>query len=86
VELTTHPHLPPRLKKEYSYTSTPPLGLRGRLWGELYLYHGQKIEEDTVDRACSTDLIYEKCTQNFKQKSRKQKITCKIHLKMAGYY
>jgi hypothetical protein len=29
VELTTHPHLVPRLKKEYSYTSTPPLGLHG---------------------------------------------------------
>ena len=25
----THSHLAPRLKKEYSYTSTPPLGLRG---------------------------------------------------------
>ena len=23
------PHLAPRLKKEYCYTSTPPLGLRG---------------------------------------------------------
>jgi hypothetical protein len=23
------PHLPPRLKKEYSYTPTPPLGLHG---------------------------------------------------------
>jgi hypothetical protein len=23
------PYLAPRLKKEYSYTSTPPLGLRG---------------------------------------------------------
>jgi hypothetical protein len=23
------PHLAPRLKKEYSYTSTPPLGLHG---------------------------------------------------------
>ena len=29
VGLTTHPHLAPRLKKEYSYTSTLPLGLRG---------------------------------------------------------
>jgi hypothetical protein len=38
VALTTHLHLTPRLKKEYSYTSTPPLGLRGLLWGELYLY------------------------------------------------
>jgi hypothetical protein len=25
------PHLAPRLKKEYIYTSTPPLGLRGLL-------------------------------------------------------
>jgi len=23
------PHLAPRLKKEYNYTSTPPLGFRG---------------------------------------------------------
>ena len=29
VALTTHPHLAPMLKKEYSYTSTPTLGLRG---------------------------------------------------------
>ncbi len=28
VALTTHPYLAPRLKEEYSYTSTPPLGLR----------------------------------------------------------
>jgi len=27
VALTTHPHLAPRLRKEYSYTFTPPLGL-----------------------------------------------------------
>jgi hypothetical protein len=32
------PHLAARLKKEYSYTATPPLGLRGLFWGELYLY------------------------------------------------
>ena len=31
------PHLAPRLKKELSYTSTPPLGLRGMLQGDLYL-------------------------------------------------
>jgi hypothetical protein len=36
--LTTHPHLAPRLKKEYSYTCIPPLGLLGLFWGELYLY------------------------------------------------
>jgi len=38
VALTTHPHLAPRLRKEYSYTSIPPLGLRGLFQGELYLY------------------------------------------------
>ena len=32
------PHLLPRLKKEQRYTSTPPLGLRGLLQGEIYLY------------------------------------------------
>jgi hypothetical protein len=33
-------HPPPssaEVKNEWSYTSTPPLGLRGILWGELYL-------------------------------------------------
>jgi len=34
---TTHSHLAPRLVKEYSYTCTPPLGLRGLFYGELYL-------------------------------------------------
>jgi len=38
VALTNHPHLAPKLKKKYSCTSTPPLGLRGLLQGELYLY------------------------------------------------
>jgi len=38
VALITHPHLTPRLKKEYSYTSTPPLGFRGFFYGELCLY------------------------------------------------
>ena len=37
--LDSPPHLVPRLKKEYSYTSAPTLGLRGQLYGELYLYH-----------------------------------------------
>jgi hypothetical protein len=31
------PHLATRLRKEYSYTSTPPFDLRGLLQGELYL-------------------------------------------------
>ena len=30
--------LTPKLKKEYSYTSTPLLGLHGLFWGELYFY------------------------------------------------
>ena len=37
VALTTHPHLAPRLRTESSYTSTPPLGLRGLFCRELYL-------------------------------------------------
>jgi hypothetical protein len=37
VVLSTHPHLEPRSRKAYSYTSTPRLGLRGLFYGELYL-------------------------------------------------
>jgi hypothetical protein len=37
VASTTHPHLAPRLKKERSYTSTPPLCLHGMLCGHLEL-------------------------------------------------
>jgi hypothetical protein len=33
-----HHHLAPRLKKECSYTSTTPLGLRGLFYVDLYLY------------------------------------------------
>jgi len=33
--LTTHPHLAPRLKEEYSYTSTPLQGIDGVLEGDL---------------------------------------------------
>jgi hypothetical protein len=32
------PHLAPRLKKEKSCTTTPPMSLRGLFWGDLYLY------------------------------------------------
>jgi hypothetical protein len=32
------PHIALRLKNEYSYTSTPPLGLRGLYYGKIYLY------------------------------------------------
>jgi hypothetical protein len=34
--LTTHPHLAPTLKKDYSYTCAP-LGLQGLLEGEFYI-------------------------------------------------
>jgi hypothetical protein len=33
------PHLVPRLKKEYNYTSTALLGLYGLLWVELYHFY-----------------------------------------------
>jgi len=38
MALTTHPHLVPRLKKEQSYTPTPPLVLHGLFFDKLYLY------------------------------------------------
>ena len=33
------PHVAPRSKKEYNYTSTPPLGLHGLLYSELFKEH-----------------------------------------------
>jgi hypothetical protein len=36
--LTTHPQQVLRLKKVLTYTTTSPLCLYGRLWGENYLY------------------------------------------------
>jgi hypothetical protein len=38
-----------KLKKEYSYTSNPPLGLRGLFYGELYLKEGHNLEDLGVD-------------------------------------
>ena len=37
LALTTHSQLGPRLKKEYSYTATPPPGLHGLFYDELHL-------------------------------------------------
>jgi hypothetical protein len=34
----TRPYLASRLKKQNSYTSTPPLGFHSLLWSELHLY------------------------------------------------
>jgi hypothetical protein len=39
------PHIAPRLKKEQSYTSVPPLGLRGLLQGELCLNSGTRYHD-----------------------------------------
>ena len=36
--LTTHPRLSAEIMKKKGYTSTPPLGLHGLLWENLYLY------------------------------------------------
>ena len=53
--MTTHPHLEPRLRKEYSYTPTPPLGISDMFQCELYLltlpYMGrvaQSVERPTT--------------------------------------
>jgi len=35
VASTTNPRLAPSLRREYSYTSIPPLGLCGLLWGQF---------------------------------------------------
>jgi len=35
LALNTHPHILPRLKKEWSYTSAPPLSLHGPIEGRL---------------------------------------------------
>jgi len=35
VALTSHPYVAPKLKKEYSYTSTTALGLHGLLLDEI---------------------------------------------------
>jgi hypothetical protein len=44
VALTTHPHLAPRVKKGYSYTSTPPMGLRSFLLTTKSQEHHWPIE------------------------------------------
>ena len=51
--MTVHLHLAPRLKKEKSYTSTPLLGLRGLLYGKLYLYD---FDLPVVERRVPSDV------------------------------
>lgn len=37
MEVTSHPYLESKLKKESSYTSAPPVGLHGLFYSKLYL-------------------------------------------------
>ena len=57
VVLTTHPHLSAKVKKEYGYTSTPPLGLHGLLWEHLYLYFLVKISKSLKWYDCCYRII-----------------------------
>ena len=60
------PHLAPRLKKEQSYTSTPPLGLRGPFQVELYLtlhyftllYFGCRLTDVCLYFVLHTSLVF----------------------------
>ena len=63
VALTTHLYLAPRLKKEYSYTSTLPLGLRSLLLGEIYFY---PLFFKILMKLLSTDFL-KILKQNFKK-------------------
>ena len=53
------PHLAPRLKKEWSYKSTPPVGLHDLFQSEIYLYpytvtgYGLNVAQSFVSRCKS---------------------------------
>jgi hypothetical protein len=59
--LTTHFHLSSRLKKEYSYTSTPRLGFRGLFHGELYLWSEILEELKHLEVLRIDGMIFEVC-------------------------
>jgi hypothetical protein len=46
--LTTHPYLALRLKKEYSYNSTTPLGLHGLFYDELSLFNFTATDSEST--------------------------------------
>jgi hypothetical protein len=48
---TTHPYIAPRIKKEYTYTSSYPLGLQGLVYGELYVT-SPAISATLQDNSC----------------------------------
>jgi hypothetical protein len=59
-------HLAPRLKEEKSYTSTPPMGLRGLFYGEMYLY----ITMDKMYRINNTYAMHSlQSASNFMQQT-----------------
>ena len=51
MALTTHPYLATRSKKEYSFTSTPFLGLNCLFYCDLYLYTFTSERRVTSTRA-----------------------------------
>ena len=56
------PPIAPRLKKEWSYTSTPPMCLHGRLQSEIYLHLSYCEIEPT-----KTTYIPEQCHSYFRE-------------------
>jgi hypothetical protein len=48
VALTIHPHIAPRLKKEYIYTYNPSLDLRGQSWGDLYHFSNLSLRTSSA--------------------------------------
>jgi hypothetical protein len=48
VALATH-HLTPRLKEEYTYTTTPPMGRHGVFYDEFYLSRRKKQKPLLID-------------------------------------
>ena len=52
-----HPPRPtPNLKKEYSYTSTPPLGLRGLFYDELY-HRRELLANERISVTCYFNAV-----------------------------
>jgi len=59
VEWTAHPHLAPRLKKEWRYISTSPLGFSDLFWGEFYLYFALLYVDLIINLDDQNMAIYE---------------------------
>jgi hypothetical protein len=74
MALTTH-LLALRLKKEYSCTATPPLGLHGMLQGELYFFILTSLDTNYAvaqldNFNCSFQVVcYSKLTKSVEESS-----------------